>query len=178
MLNASSTLAISGLRKQLNRAFPSSGAPGDIEVSSTPSESFRVLNGLQRRYVWNFETTESFHLLWVCRLNEATVQPLIYPIPANQTDHALLQCYIHPSTNSYKPFDVQVYNLPVLAELVGRKAGYSDGYHRLATLKLWPAAHKLPLMEHVILTAMIVERLRLSRALVGKLKVALSNHSF
>jgi hypothetical protein len=178
MLNASSTITISGLRKQLNRAFPYYCAPASIEVSSTPLEAFRVPNGLQLRYVWNFETAESLHLLWVCRLNEATVQPIIYPLPANQTDHALLQFYIYPSPNLHKPFDVQLYKLPVLAELVGRKAGNSDGYHRLATLKLWPAAHVLPLMEHIVLTAMIVERLRLSRALVGKLKVALSNHSF
>jgi hypothetical protein len=57
-----------------------------------------------------------------------------------------------------------------LAELDGRR---DEPYRRLTTLKLWPAAHELPLLEHIVLTALIVERWRMSEGAFSKLKTAL-----
>jgi hypothetical protein len=47
----------------------------------------------------------------------------------------------------------------VLAKLVGRSWS-----NRLTTLTLWPAAYEDPLLEHIVLTALIVERSRLTEA--------------
>jgi hypothetical protein len=80
------------------------------------------------------------------------------------------QCYAHPNPDHARPFDIDMARASKLAELEGRR---DEPYRRLTTLKLWPAAHEMPLLEHVVLTALIVERWRMSEGAVSKLKAAL-----
>jgi hypothetical protein len=43
-------------------------------------------------------------------------------------------------------------------------------FRRLTSLTLWPEAHTLPLLEHIVLTALIVERRRLSEVVAAKMR--------
>jgi hypothetical protein len=87
--------------------------------------------------------------------------------------HLSKQCYLHSNLYEKVPFAISTQTASKLVELMGRSETL---YRRFTTLKIWPAAHELPLLEHIVLTALIVERWRMSERLIGKLKWAFSRH--
>jgi hypothetical protein len=167
MLNTSFT-AVSGLRKMMDSAFPSYRVPvthevcrhideprqhslrklGSLPMAVRPCEFLAVhmdLTGPQR-----YGTHGSKHTFYF--------------------DSRYDQCYAHPNSDTRNTFHVAT-GAPKLAELTGRR---DVPYRRLTNLTLWPAAHALPLLEHIVLTALIVERRRLSEMVVAQMRAAMT----